>query len=143
MHTLEDDAKQLEILEQSSLNNEGYKTLKDANKRMKYVLELKEVLGKEGTNPLPQAFLMEMMDINEEIMELQFDFDAAKKAQLTNQVAAFEQSLEQSVASLLELTDISTLSEADLEAVKDFYLKKKYLFRIYENLNKFAPDSDG
>ena len=61
-YTLEGEAKQAEILELSSLNNEAYKVLKDFNKRMKYVLDLKKIIAEEGKNKIPQAFLMEMMD---------------------------------------------------------------------------------
>jgi molecular chaperone HscB len=40
----------MEVLELSTLNNNAYKTLSDFDKRMKYILELKEVLGEEGKN---------------------------------------------------------------------------------------------
>ena len=32
-----------------------------------------------------------------------------------------------------------TTSENELSAIKDYYLKKRYLLRIRENLSKFAP----
>ena len=44
--TLENDEKQAEILELSTLNNEAYKTLKDFDKRMKYILDQKGIMDK-------------------------------------------------------------------------------------------------
>ena len=63
--TQESEEKQAEILQLSSLNNEAYQTLSNFDRRMKYVLDLKGVLAEEGQNQIPQAFLMEMMEINE------------------------------------------------------------------------------
>ena len=83
-YTLESEEKQAEILELSTLNNQAYKTLSDFDKRMKYILDLKEILAEEGQNQLPQSFLMEMMDINEVLMELEFDFDTQKFEQARN-----------------------------------------------------------
>ena len=70
--TMASEEKKNEILLLSSKNNEAYKILSDLDKRMKYILEEKNVLKGEGQDKLDQFFLMEMMDINESIMELQF-----------------------------------------------------------------------
>jgi molecular chaperone HscB len=60
----EDEAKQQEILELSTLNNKAYQTLSDPYKRLEYILRTHELLL-EGAKPqLPSDFLMEMMDIN-------------------------------------------------------------------------------
>src|SRR6201986_1790267 len=67
----EDDAKQQEILELSTLNNKAYQTLSDPYKRLEYILKLHDLLN-EGAKPqLPSDFLMEMMDINERLMEVE------------------------------------------------------------------------
>src|ERR1700743_33530 len=61
----EDEARQQEILELSTVNNKAYQTLSDDNKRLDYILRLHELVA-EGAKPqLPADFLMEMMDINE------------------------------------------------------------------------------
>ncbi len=135
----ESEEKQAEILELSTLNNRAYKTLKDEEARMKYILDETGVYGKEGENKLPQDFLMEMMDINEEIMELQFDFDKDKYATAMQKIEAFEKSLYADVAEVLENWTQETGTAEDLKKVKNFYLKKKYLLRIKENVSTFAP----
>ena len=136
--TLAEEEKQAEILELSTLNNKAYHTLRDFDLRMKYVLDLKGILQEEGKNQIPQDFLMEMMDINEALMELEFDFDEEAYKKVKIQLQGIENELFASVADILkDYTD----EEADggaLEQIKEYYLKKRYLLRIRENLNKFA-----
>ena len=134
----ESEEKQAEILELSTLNNKAYKVLKNADTRMKYILDEKGIYGKEGENKLPQEFLMEMMDINEEIMELQFDFNSSAYEKVMGQVDNFEKSLHDEVSEIIENWTEETGNEEELKKVKNFYLKKKYLLRIKENVSTFA-----
>lgn len=137
-YTLENAEKQAEILELSTLNNEAYKTLFDFDKRMKYVLDLKGVLGEEGKNKVPNDFLMDMMDINEELMELEFDFDATKHQQLLMALKKLETTIYQEIEEIVDTYDDANTNKRDLNSLKNFYLKKRYLLRIKENLAKFA-----
>ena len=134
----ESDEKQAEILELSTLNNKAYKVLKDADARMKYILDEKGIYGNEGENKLPQEFLMEMMDINEEIMELQFDFNPTAYEKVIGQVDNFEKGLHNEVSEILENWTEETGTDEELKKVKNFHLKKKYLLRIKENVSTFA-----
>lgn len=137
-YTLESEEKQMEVLELSTLNNEAYKTLSDFDKRMKYILELKGALAEEGKNQIPQDFLMEMMDINENLMELEFDFDEKKYEQVKAELQSMEASMLTSVQPYLENFDENSTNDSELNAIKNYYLKKRYILRIQENLNKFA-----
>ncbi len=138
-YTLESQEKQAEILELSTMNNQAYNTLSDFDKRMKYILELEGVLADEGQNQLPQAFLAEMMDINEALMELEFDFDAEKFEAAMQSVKSLESELWDDIYPALQQFEGKPADAGTLSAVKDFYLKKRYLLRIKENLSKFAP----
>ncbi len=139
-HTLADEAQQAEMLELSTLNNEAFKTLSDLDRRTRYVLELKGLLGDEHKQPaLPQDFLMEMMDINENLMELEFEPDPERYAQTLTAVKALEANLLIDVQPILEDYTGPDSSDSDLLAVRDYFLKKRYLLRILENLSKFAP----
>ncbi len=136
--TLDNEAQQAEILELSTLNTQAYKTLSDAERRMKYVLELTGTMGEEGQNKLPQDFLGEMMDINEAIMELEFDPDVEAIERVKKEVQDIDNQL---VADIKPVLDNYKHGESDpsvLQDVKIFFLKKRYLFRIFENLSKFA-----
>ena len=128
----------LEILQLSTLNNEAYETLRNPDRRMKYVLTLREALGEEGSNKLPPDFLMEMMDLNEGLMELEFDPDPAAVATIQQQLEQKEAALEQEVRPLLDRFDANPTTNEGLDGVVDYYLKKRYLLRIRENLGKFA-----
>ena len=138
-HTQASEMEQDEVLELASRNNEAFKTLSDPDRRMRYILEINHLLGDESSNPtLPQAFLMEMMDINEALMELEFDFDQTKYQSILTELDSYTQQLEKSVEPYLSKSLQDADSKDTLTFVKNFYLKKRYLLRIKENLRKFA-----
>lgn len=138
-HSMADETQQAWALEQSTLNNQGYAVLSDDALRIKHVLEIKGLIGDQNTNPvLPPDFLMEMMEINETIMDLQMDFDADRYRQTLETVDQFEKSLLEEAAPALENYTDDGQHEAELEVVKNYFLKKKYLLRIRENLSTFA-----
>src|ERR1700761_782965 len=67
----EDEAKQQEILELSTLNNKAYQVLADPARRLEYVLQQQGLLNEGDKYELAPYFLMEMMDINEALMEVE------------------------------------------------------------------------
>ena len=135
-YTMESEEKQAEILELSTINNEAYKLLKDGEKRMKYILELKNLLGKDIKPQLPQSFLIEMMDINERVMELQFDFDEAEQQKIQAEIDAKEADLLSEVQHIMDNYDDATASSEQLEMIRDYYLQNRYLLRLKENMLK-------
>jgi molecular chaperone HscB len=139
----EDLGTQKKILEMSTLNTNAYRTLSDDDLRMQYILKEHGLLEEGGKNELPGDFLMEMMELNEELMELEFDFDAAKLHEIGEKSTAIMAALENDVLPVLqrypELHGVT--KEEALEEVKTYYLKKKYLLRIQESLSKFATRS--
>ena len=140
-HTLADETRQAAMLEQSTLNNEAYKTLSNPDLRIRYVLEIKGLLAAEGEDKpvLAQDFLMDMMDINEALMELEFDFDPIRYTSTLQAVQSLETELDAAVKPLLENWSEMGSSGDVLTEIRNFFWKKKYLLRISENLSKFAP----
>ena len=136
-YTLESDAKQAEILQLSSLNNEAYRTLSDFDQRMKYILEEKGLLV-EGQNEIPKNFLLEMMDINEQLMELEFDIDQTVFDAVKQEVESAEKELFDEVEGIIQGYTEEKSGLEELNQIKNFYLKKRYLLRIKENLSTFA-----
>ncbi len=132
------EAEQDEVLEKSTMNNKAYKKLSSLDSRIKYVLECKELIEEGEKVNLPPMFLMEMMEVNEALMELQLEPDTAKLAEISKKVELIEESLFESVASILENYVEGVSDEEDLKKVKDYYFKRRYLLRIRESLNKFA-----
>ncbi len=139
-HTLADDEQQVQMLDAATLNNNAYKTLSNLDERIRYVLTLKGFLGDDNQTPaLSQDFLMDMMDINEQIMEMELEGKSTNYEMVLNSVQNIENELFERVKPLLSDYDDTTATEEDLKKVQDFFLKKRYLLRILENLRKFAP----
>ena len=136
----ESEEKQEEVLELSTLNNKAFQVFKDPQKRLHYVLELKGQLVQGENYALPQSFLMDMMDVNEALMELEFDSDPAKLAGLKDQTAQIEQNLAQELETLTTQFDNNSFADEEtiLKAIKDIYYRNKYLWRIKESLIKLS-----
>ncbi len=138
-HTLSDEVQQAEMLEKATWNNEAYQTLSDPDRRMRHVLQVKGLWEEEGKQNIPQDFLMDMMEINEALMELELDFDPGRFAEAVQAIENIEKELLQGIQPILDNYNEDTCSDRDLQNIRDFFLKKRYLLRIHENLSKFAP----
>ncbi|MEM8583742.1 MAG: iron-sulfur cluster co-chaperone HscB C-terminal domain-containing protein [Bacteroidota bacterium] len=130
-HRLGDEAEQTEALENSSHNNRGYKLLLDEQSRLRHLLEVKDAMPPEGDNKLPQDFLMEVMELNEAAMELSFDPDPAASTNFIAQLDTFREQLEGEVT---DLRKSQNLNAQQLDRLRNYYLKRKYLNRLEENL---------
>jgi molecular chaperone HscB len=115
--------EQAEALEASSKINKALKTLKNEDETIKYVLQLKGVLQEEEKYQLPPDFLMEVMELNEEI----------SKDSLA-QINSFEKEIYSGVADIIKNYNDTTITTEALLKVKEYYFKKKYLQRILERL---------
>ena len=142
-HANEPQEKQQEVLQLSTQNTNAYRTLSDPDLRMQYILKQHGLLEEGKNNELPSDFLMDMMDLNEELMELEFDFDAGRFHALGERSSGLVAQLDNDILPTLqrypELHGIT--KEEALQQVKTYYLKKKYLLRIQETLSKFASRS--
>jgi molecular chaperone HscB len=120
----------------AAVNNQAFKVLSEEESRFKHVLEIFGQASAEN-EPLPQEFLLEMMEMNEEIMEVE---DQANAQVVLEKVQSFEDQLNQDIAHLRQIwpTDPSQVSAA-LTQINLFVIKKRYLLRMRENLSKFAP----
>jgi molecular chaperone HscB len=133
----EDDDKQQEILELSTLNNKAWQTLSDPYKRLEYILRSHDLLLDGARPSLPADFLMEMMDINERLMEID---NADELGHLTAEVLAVEDDITNKLAKAIAGYDKldDTAKEERLNEVTNCYYRQKYLLRIKESLNTFA-----
>lgn len=129
--------KQEEVLELATLNNKAFQVLKDPQKRLQYILSLKNQLIEGENYALPQDFLMEMMDINEALMELEFTPDAEKNAALKEQTIQIEKALAHELQILTATFDkAENGQDGILKEIKDIYYRNKYLYRIKESLSR-------
>ena len=121
--TQADEEGQATALEKSSSINKALKLLQNQDETIKYVLELKGLLAGDEKYQLPQDFLMDMMDLNENL--------SADSATSINEI---ETDLYDEVKDIIEGYNESTNEEALLK-VKAYYFKKKYVQRILERLD--------
>ena len=121
--TQSDEEGQATALEKSSSINKALKMLQNQDETIKYVLELKGLLSADEKYQLPQDFLMDMMDLNENL--------SADSATSINEI---ETDLYDEVKDIIEGYNESTSNEA-LQKVKAYYFKKKYVQRILERLD--------
>ncbi len=119
----------------AAMNNDAYKTLRDADATMAYVLRIAGVLEEEEKYQLPAAFLMEMMDLNEAISDYEDD-TTNTKARETATATLKEQMDEWETATnrLKQQYSAGAPNPALLAQLKDMYMRKKYLLRIADRL---------
>ncbi len=130
-------AEQEKAMQLTSLANTAYATLKNPDKRMGYLLTLMGVMEEGEKYQLPPDFLMEVMEVNEDLMELEMEDDPSGLAAIQKTVNAFEDEM------LAELTPYLTHhfkkeDVAELNVLKEHFFKHRYLLRIKERLSKFA-----
>ena len=105
------------------------------------MLEYYNLVG-NTSQKLPQDFLIEMMEINESIMDLKFEFDAIKQSEIIKKIKELSQNFEQHIHHLSrefdKINPILSENRRDvLNQLNDIYLKQKYVLRLQESLNTF------
>jgi molecular chaperone HscB len=140
-HAQDTPAAQAEALRLSTLNTDAYRTLADPDARMAYLLAQHGLL-EEGSaqNQLPSNFLMEVMDLNEQLMELELEPDPAATAKLDTEVTVLADTLDAGIQPVLAGYPQLPADHrpAALAQVKTYYLKKRYLLRLRQQLATFA-----
>ena len=123
-YTQADEAEQEDVLEKSSAINKALKILQNKESTIKYVLQLKGLLEEEEKYQLPPDFLMEVMELNENLSD-----------DSTTAIAVFENDIYAGVKQIIEQYDDALITTASLLKVKEYYFKKKYLQRILDRLD--------
>lgn len=123
-YSLSDENEQSQSLEMSSLINKAFAVFKDDLKTIGYFLEMKGLISEEEKYQLPSTFLMEMMEVNEQIDEGDFEVSSIEHIQLE---------LDQEIQFVIKKIALD-FSDEELLKVKEFYYKKKYLKRILDRL---------
>lgn len=122
--TQNNEAEQDEALEKSSAINKALKIFQNKDSTIKYVLQLKGLLEEEEKYQLPPDFLMEVMELNEQL-----------STDSTTAIEVFEKEIYLEVSSIIDGYNDTSTTTTDLLKVKEYYFKKKYLLRILERLD--------
>lgn len=129
------DDEQTEVLEKSSIINKAFKIFADADETTKYILQLKGLLEEEEKYKLPSDFLMDVMELNEQLMEAKMEDDEAAVANIKLQISNLQSLIYEPVKQIMEHYQENNISQKELLQVKEYYYKKKYLKRILAGLN--------
>lgn len=113
---------QAESLEKSALLNKAYKTFQNPDETISYVLQLKGLREEEEKFELPPDFLMEVLEINEQIMDT--GDDPELKNRIQSRVENLQTEIYEPVKEIVERYQEGITSEKELLQVKDYYYKK-------------------
>ena len=120
-----------------------FRSLADPDQRMAYVLRQHGLLDETRQEQLPPDFLMDMMDLNEQLMELDDAPDPATTARVAAEAQALADTLDAGIQPVL--AGYAQLPPdhrpAALGQIRTYYLKKRYLLRIQAQVATFAARS--
>jgi len=126
-HTQSNEAEKDEALEKSAAINKAFNIFQDKEKTIEYFLQEKGLAETDEKYSLPPDFLMEMMEINEELAETGHEH-------VTRRVKAFEEELYKDIGPIIDNYGKAATGEKELLKLKEYYYKKKYLNRILDRL---------
>lgn len=134
-----DPVKYAEALAQTAFINDAYKAIATFRDRIDTILKIKGI-GIDKGNVLPQNFLLEMMDLNDQIDEALAagnNKDHPDWQQADRSLTALTQDIEQHLSEITKQMDDARVDAADnrWSLVVEDYQKLKYLGRLHKNLN--------
>ena len=129
------DEEKEDALEKSSQVNKAFKIFTNSDETIKYVLQQKGLLEEDEKYILPADFLIEMLELNEQLTDAKMENDAASIEKIKAAILSFDKKIYEPVSKIVENYKEGSSSEKELLQVKDYYYKKKYLKRILEGMN--------
>jgi|694.fasta_scaffold84003_2 molecular chaperone HscB len=126
------------LLEKSAMVNKALKIFQDQELLIKYILQEKGLLEEEEKYNLDPSFLMEVMELNEQVMELEEkDTDDERnvlKESIKSALQNLQEEIYEPVKPLLANYSETTGTEKELLQIKDYYFKQKYIDRMKREL---------
>ena len=129
------EADQAEALEKSSAINRAFKIFTNPELTIQYFLQLKGLLVEEEKYQLSPAFLMQMMELNEELTEAKEAADTARIKLIEQSILQIQSEIYEPVKEIVEHYQSGVTTEKELLQVKEYYYQKKYLSRILVGLH--------
>lgn len=121
------EAEKEQALDQSADINKAFTIFRDDQKTIEYFLQVTGHIAADEKYALDPAFLMEMMEMNETLMEV--DEGEARK-----RVVDYEATLYDEISPILQDYQAGEQDAGKMELLKGYYYKKKYLRRILDRL---------
>ncbi len=133
-HSQSDAQTQEDILQKSADVNRAYKVFQDDDATIRYMLMMKGLMAEEEKYALRPDFLMEVMEINEQLMELEMEPDERQLNAVETEAKQLSHKIYEDVAVVIENYKEGVSTEEELLSVKDYYYRKKYLQRILDKI---------
>jgi len=131
LHSMAASDEQADILEKASQVNMAYKIFIHPDETIKYVLQLKGLLQEEEKYQLSPDFLMEVLELNEQALDVSEQADIDR---LTQTIHEFQNKIYEPVETIVANYQEGVTTEKELLQVKEYYYRKKYLDRILAGL---------
>ena len=125
------ESEQADALEKSSQVNQAYLVFQHQEATIKYLLQLKGLLVEEEKYQLSPDFLMEMLDLNDQALDVSEQADLER---LEATIAQFQKTIYEPVEAIIKDYQEGVTTEKELLQVKEYYYRKKYLDRILEGI---------
>jgi molecular chaperone HscB len=125
-------------LESSAMLNKAFKTFQNPDETIKYVLQLKGLLQEEEKYELPPDFLMEVLEINEQLMDVDESGVGSRELgekNIRSTIDELQSEIYEPVKEIVEHYQEGLTTEKELLQVKEYYYKKKYLDRLRKQLS--------
>jgi len=126
-YTQATEAEREEALRLSALVNQAFRVFSNDDATLAYFLECRGHLSHDEKFTLPPDFLMEMMELNEELAE-------KGREEVEGKIESLEASFKTEVEGYLRPEALPSLDERALNDLKMYYFKKKYISRILDRL---------
>ena len=119
--------------DEASVNNEAYRILSDKHLRLKHIVEIHTGTIDEHTEKLNPEFLMEMMDLHEEIENAE---STEEVNILTTKINDLISSETESYNNAIQAFDEGNQSETVIFSLRELYFKEKYFRQMLQYLNR-------
>jgi molecular chaperone HscB len=129
-------AEQEQALNITASLNKAYRIFQNTDETIKYVLQLKGMLKEEEKYQLPPLFLMEVLEINEQLMDMKTNEQPELKENIQSSILRIQSSIYEPVKTIIEGYREGLTTEKELLQVKEYYYKKKYLDKINRELTE-------
>lgn len=117
-----------------ALLDKAYQTLQSMDDTIHYVLQEKGLLTGTEEHHLSPDFLMQMREVSEALAEAPFPDDENAKARVLQQLSDIEKVLYGQVQPVVEHYREGVTTSNELQQVKDYYFKKKYIHRLAQQI---------
>lgn len=139
--TLASPQQQDEALHLTTLNNQAYQTLSQPLGRIKYLLELHQLIDENEKYTLPPDFLMQMMELNEALADLPPNATPAQQQTLQQHIHQLQQATNAELNTYIQQYEAEKEEQKQkniLLKIKKCYYKINYLLRTTKNQRNFA-----